>query len=117
MLRRNGGLPQRTATTPDHRNLSTLATRKVPVTKHPTVHPVIGVETFASLLARLRRDDQVDATLVNGGSLRGRVDLVSLNGDVLWVHTGNGRRMLFNLDVANLVRVKPDPTLSLPLRG
>ena len=71
--------------------------------------PVIPFDTVASVLRRLRKDDQVTLTLFNDTITNGLVDLISINGDVLWVLTPGGRQMFMQEDVKDLTRLTPQP--------
>lgn len=65
----------------------------------------ISFDTFAALLRLLHKDDQVTLNLVNGTTANGFVDMASISGDVLWLHTPGGRRMFMLEDVRDLTWV------------
>lgn len=48
-------------------------------------------------------------TLVNDTITNGLVDLISINGDVLWVRTTGGRQMFMQADVKDLTRLTSQP--------
>lgn len=74
----------------------------------PPVSYQIPIEEFAAVLRQLRKHDQVNVKLLNGRSTTGAVDLVSLNGDLLWLHTSHGRQMFIYNDVWDITKSAPD---------
>ncbi|NSX38335.1 hypothetical protein HTS88_18280 [Pseudarthrobacter oxydans] len=68
----------------------------------------IPFEEFAAVLRQLRKNEQVIVQLLNGRSTTGSVDLVSLNADLLWLHTHHGRQMFLHEDVRDITKSAPD---------
>lgn len=64
-------------------------------------------EAFAAILRKLDKNAQVCFRLINGTKATGIVDLVSLNGDVVWLITGGARRMFISDDVSEIGRHAP----------
>ncbi|MCP9001899.1 hypothetical protein NFC73_19520 [Pseudarthrobacter sp. RMG13] len=65
------------------------------------------MKSFAAVLRLLRKQDHVTIQLLNGHSTTGTVDLVSLNGDLLWLHTPYGRQMFIYNDVRDITKSAP----------
>lgn len=70
----------------------------------------LPLEAFAAILRKLNKDDQVCLRLVDGTSITGIVDLISIHGDVMWLITAGGRQMFIPDDVNDIVRKEPEPT-------
>lgn len=84
--------------------------KKLGVRERPAGAPVgyqIPFEEFAAVLRQLRKHDPVTVQLLNGRSTTGAVDLVSLNGDLLWLHTAHGRQMFIYSDVRDISKSAP----------
>ncbi|AMB40259.1 hypothetical protein AUT26_08570 [[Arthrobacter] sp. ATCC 21022] len=76
-------------------------------TKRPA--DAMSLEAFSAILRKLHKDDQVSLSLIDGTSLAGTVDLISIHGDVMWLITAGGRQMFIPDDVNEVLRSTAKP--------
>ncbi|RWW91420.1 MULTISPECIES: hypothetical protein [Paenarthrobacter] len=69
----------------------------------------MSLEAFSAILRKLHKDDQVSLSLIDGTSLAGTVDLISIHGDVMWLITAGGRQMFIPDDVNEVLRSTAKP--------